>query len=132
MSIAKELRQEASRIADLRVLDIFALAEADLNKSIYTRLRRGQRTPQSDREVDYMIALSQYVKYKIVLQRINKEYKSGNRIWDAWHRVGMTTSTALDNMEHWRTLMDRIEFGFEYPTIVVKSVPTAHLIAKSW
>lgn len=120
-NVLDQIRQEASRRADLMPLEILEAAEKNLIRSRLGRLRKGHANPTCEKERDYQSALSRYVYYKLFCRRIlkNTELVSYTGL-----KIKPTPSSywfAKRDMEYWRSQMDRIEYDLSYGVIVVES-----------
>lgn len=110
LGIAAQLRDKASLIADSRAPEIVSKAFSELQQQpigtadkYYNSLRHGA-LPITQRHRDYLTAMHHYVYHKIRAKRlrVGRLVHSEESLYH-WRR-----------QEHWRTLMDAIEFGLSY------------------
>lgn len=72
MPVLDEIRASASAKADACIPEILALAFKIEGRSRWERLRKRQTYPQTEEEQRYMVNLSNYVHFKVALQRAEK------------------------------------------------------------
>jgi hypothetical protein len=101
MSIAHQIRDEASRIADFMIDEVLEQVTQNLTRRRWEHLRKRTTLPYTEQELEYMCALNMYVKYKI-LEKKSENFLRGDR---AHYR---------SEMEKWRIRMDAIEFGLDW------------------
>ena len=71
MTILSQIREEAANIANGMALEIIELAQADLTRSRFKRLRKGKTLPINQQELEYIHALKEYVDFKLKVRHLN-------------------------------------------------------------
>lgn len=102
MTIMDQIHAEAARVADSQALEIIEAAQKALVHTRFQRLRKRTTLPQDTDERDYVHALNEYVRLKLLIRK---------------RLGGQVIHTAEDlylrrEMEFHRERMDRIEFGY--------------------
>lgn len=106
MTILGQIREEAARTADSMPLQIIEMAQKNLTRTRFTRLRQGKAIPETQTEHDYLYAVKQYVYHKIRVKRMDgQSYASRN---------GYSYGVHQQEIYRWRQTMDRIEFNLSY------------------
>jgi hypothetical protein len=95
-SISGTLRQEASLLADFRINEILDIIQANRARGRIYLLRRNKTIPRNQVEADYLIALHNYVRCKLLGR------KDPRRAW-------LATGGYLNSAANFREQMTRLE-----------------------